>query len=195
MKKFLIKKSILDGSISIPTSKSQTMRAILFASLAKGKSKIKNFLSSPDTLAMIDGCKKFKAKIEIIGNEIHIEGVNQKIDLLDDQTLDVKNSGIALRFLSSIYALDDKPIKIIGDKSISTNRDQKPLLEALTYMGAKITSNNGYAPLSIKGPIKPKEITILGEDSQYISSLLIASSLLDKETIIKIGRASCRERV
>ena len=38
MNSYLIKKSVLKGEIVIPPSKSHSMRAILFASLAKGKS-------------------------------------------------------------------------------------------------------------------------------------------------------------
>ncbi|NGX49389.1 MAG: 3-phosphoshikimate 1-carboxyvinyltransferase [Candidatus Anoxychlamydiales bacterium] len=188
MKNFFVKKSSMSGEIIVPSSKSQTMRAILFASLSKGRSKIKNFLNSEDTLAFIEGCKKFKAKIEIKKNSLEILGTNRKILLKDNTTLDVKNSGIALRFLTSIYALSNKKTVITGDESIKTNRSMKPLIDSLSSLGVHIKSihNTDFAPLEIKGPIIPKNIKINGEDSQYVSSLLIALSLLNTKMQIEV---------
>ncbi|MBN2479476.1 MAG: 3-phosphoshikimate 1-carboxyvinyltransferase [Parachlamydiales bacterium] len=187
MKNFFVKKSKLSGEIEkVPTSKSQTMRAILFASLASGKSIIKNFLKSDDIFSMIEGCEKFKAKILIKRNNLMIEGVNKKIVFKKNESLNVKNSGIALRFLSSIYSRCDRNILITGDRSIQTNRSMKSLLTALKEMGAQITYKNfeGFAPFEIKGPIKSKSIEIEGEDSQFVSSMLIALSLFNEKSEI-----------
>ncbi|NGX33774.1 MAG: 3-phosphoshikimate 1-carboxyvinyltransferase [Candidatus Anoxychlamydiales bacterium] len=188
MKNFFVKKSKMIGEIIAPPSKSQTMRAILFASLSKGRSKIRNFLKTDDTLAFIEGCQKFKAKIEIKKNNLEIFGTNKKVILKDKDKLDVKNSGIALRFLTSIYALSDKKIIITGDESIKTNRSMKALIDALSTLKVDIKSitNTDFAPLMIKGPIIPKDIKISGEDSQYVSSMLIASSLLNTKMQIEV---------
>ena len=58
-----LKKTSISGSISIPSSKSQTIRAFLIATFAKGKSIIHNPLLSSDTIACIDACKMLGAKI------------------------------------------------------------------------------------------------------------------------------------
>lgn len=188
MKSYFIKKSLLRGEISLPPSKSQTIRAILFGSIANGKSKIKNFLKSDDVFAFIEGCLKFKAKIFIKKNNLEIIGVNKKIELKDNDKINIKNSGLALRFLSSIYALSDKSIQITGDNSICTNRPMKPLIESLSLLGANIKSLNlnNFAPLEIKGPIMPGSIRIDGQDSQHVSSLLIASALLKDKMEIDV---------
>ncbi|NGX27856.1 MAG: 3-phosphoshikimate 1-carboxyvinyltransferase [Candidatus Anoxychlamydiales bacterium] len=180
MKSYFVKKSTLKGEIVSPSSKSQTMRAILFASIASGQSKIKNFLKTDDILAFIDGCKKFGAKIKVKKNNLEILGTNKKIKLKKNVILDVKNSGIALRFLTAIYALGDKNILVTGDESICSMRSMKPLITSLNELGAKITSKKmqGFAPLDIKGPFKGGSIKIDAKDSQHISSLLIAASLL-----------------
>lgn len=189
MKNFFVKKSNMAGEVLVPSSKSQTMRAILFGSLSKGKSKIKNFLKTDDILAFIEGCKKFKAKIEIKKNNLEIIGTGRKVFLKKDDILDVKNSGIALRFLTSIYSLSDKKITITGDESIRTNRPIKPLIDALTSLNVDIRSvnKNNFAPIEIKGPaISKKIIKIDGSDSQYVSSILILSSLLNNQTEINV---------
>ncbi len=188
MKNFFVKKSTMKGEILVPPSKSQTMRSILFASISKGRSKIRNFLKTEDTLAFIEGCKKFKAKIEIKKNSLEIFGTNRKILLKNKDKLDVKNSGIALRFFTAIYALSDRKIMISGDKSIKTNRSVKPLIDVLSTLNVDVKSINdtGFAPLQIKGPMICKDIKINGEDSQYISSMLIAFSLLNKKIKIEV---------
>lgn len=188
MKNYFIKKSFLHGEISPPSSKSQSIRAILFASIASGKSKIKNFLKCEDVFAFIEGCSKFKAKILIKKNNLEIFGVNKKILLKENDKINVKNSGLALRFLTSIYALSDKSIFITGDNSICTNRPMKPLIESLSLLGAKIECKNlpFFAPFEIKGPILPGFIKLEGKDSQHVSSLLIASSLLKDKMEIEV---------
>lgn len=188
MKNYFVKKSNLQGEITLPSSKSQSIRAILFASIANGKSRIKNFLKSDDVFAFIEGCQKFKAKIFIKKNNLEITGVNKKILLKENDKINVKNSGLALRLLTSIYALSDKSIEITGDKSICTNRPMQALIESLSNLGAKIESKalKNFAPLIIKGPILPGSIKINGEDSQYVSSLLIASSLLKDKMQIEV---------
>ena len=188
MKNYFVKKSSLKGEITIPPSKSQTMRAILFASIAKGRSKIKNFLKSDDVFSFIEGCRKFKAKIFIKKNNLEIIGINKKILLKENEKVNVNNSGIALRFLTSIYALSNKKIILTGDKSILENRSMKPLIEALNFLKADVRSlkNNGFAPLEVKGPILSRKVKISGQDSQYVSSLLIASALLKDEMQIEV---------
>ncbi len=189
MKNYFIKKSKLSGEIVIPPSKSQTMRAILFASLAKGKSQINNFLKSPDILAMIEGCGKFKAKIVVKKNNLEIIGSNNKVQLYKkNNRLDVKNSGLALRFLTSIYSLGVSSVQITGDESICSNRSMHELICSLNKLGGDIKSikKEGFAPLNILGPIKSGKVKINGEDSQFVSSLLIALSFLDGKTYLEV---------
>jgi 3-phosphoshikimate 1-carboxyvinyltransferase len=192
MKNYFIKKSTLSGEISLPSSKSQTIRAILFASIASGKSKIKNFLKSDDIYAFIEGCSKFKAKIFIKKNNLEIIGTNKKILVKENDKVDIKNSGLALRLLTSIYALSDKSILITGDTSIRNNRSMKPLIESLNTLGASIKCKelNDFAPLEIKGPFFAGSIKINGNDSQHVSSLLIASSLLKNNMEIEVESPS-----
>ena len=186
---YFITKSFLEGEIIIPPSKSQTMRAILFGSLSNGNSIIKNFLSSKDTISFIEGCENFNAKIDVFENILNIQGTNQKINLKKNKILDVNNSGIALRFLTSIYSLGNEKIIIRGDSSIENNRSLKPLIETLEDLNVEFQffKKNNFAPLSIKGPIfKKNEISILGYDSQYVSSILIALSLFNDDFILKV---------
>jgi len=180
MNNYLVKKSVLKGEIIVPPSKSQTLRAILFASLGKGKSTIYHYLQSTDTKAMLQALKLLGATINIFSDRLEIIGLNGKINGADD-VINAGNSGIVLRFCSGLAALSKKPIVITGDHSIRHLRSMEPLLKSLKSLGVNAisTKDDGFAPVIIYGPIMSKKTTIQGEDSQGVSALIIASSFIE----------------
>lgn len=179
--------SKIKGEAIIPPSKSQTMRAIIFASLCDGTSQIDNFLTSPDTNKMIMACKRLGAKIKKKDRALYIEGVAGK-PKTPSQVINAGNSGLVLRFIAAASALTDGYSVITGDESIRTRRVMAPLLQAINEMnGLAISSQgNGHAPVVIKGKISPSTITVNGKDSQVISALVIAASFLPGKTTIHI---------
>lgn len=187
---FRVIPSKLKGEITIPPSKSQTLRAILFGSLASGTTTIHNALSSPDADAMILACRQLGAKIETAGDKILVTGTSGRIQA-PKEPIQAGNSGIVLRFISAVAALSSSPILITGDHSVQNNRPMQPLLEGLTQLGVSAHSakNNGFAPVSIQGPLQPGAATIIGEDSQPVSALLIASSFVSGPTTLHVKRA------
>ena len=185
MKNFQIKKSSLRGVIESSPSKSHTLRAILFASLASGKSTIRHYLLSPDAYAMIEACRQLGAVINITDELITIEGVAGKIKTPDD-VINAGNSGQVLRFVAAIVALNSDYVVFTGDYSIRHNRPMQPLIDGLKGLGAfcASTKNDGYAPIIIRGPIKAGTTELSGEDSQPVSALLMAASFLPSKTEI-----------
>ncbi len=177
---FVVKKAQLKGEITIPSSKSHTLRAVLFGSLGKGKTVIHHYLPSRDTQAMIDACRSFGAKVEVFPERLEIKGLAGKMTYTED-VIHAANSGIVLRFCSAIGALAKHPVVITGDDSIRHQRPMKPLLEALSQLGVSATSmrGDGYAPIIIQGPIQPGKAIIHGEDSQPVSAMLIASAFAE----------------
>lgn len=184
---YRVKRSELKGEITIPPSKSQTLRAILFAALATGKSVIHHYLHSPDTQAMIEACRLFGAKIHVSQARLDIEGIEGKIAFTED-VIDAGNSGIVLRFCSAIGALSSLPVVITGDHSIRHNRPMKTLLGGLSQLGVQAisTRGDGYAPVIVQGPIKPGVVAIDGSDSQNVSALLIAASFATGPVEIRV---------
>ena len=188
--KFKLANSFLSGTISAPPSKSHTLRAILFASLADGKSHIKSYLKSPDTTAMINACEKIGAKIKVFDNDIHIDGVSGKPCRPDD-VVDAGNSGQVLRFITAVLSILDGYSVITGDNSIRYNRPMGDLILGLQALGAECYSlkQDDFAPIIVKGPIAPGTAILNGKDSQPVSALLIAAAFLTGDTIIKIAAA------
>lgn len=187
MRHYMIKPSSLTGSVSVPTSKSNTMRAILLGALANGKSRIHQYLHAPDTDHMINACKLLGAHVVVNQETIEIEGVNGNIPHAED-VIQAGNSGIILRFMAAIAALSPSHVIITGDHSLRHQRPMRPMLDALTQLGVSAISSrgDGYAPLIIRGPLKGGKATISGEDSQPVSALLIASALAQGSTELTV---------
>lgn len=169
-RKTVIIPSKLAGSLSIPPSKSQTLRALLFASLSHGTCRIKNPLISPDTCSMIQALSCLGATIYRDSGELVVIGTAGKI-LNQDRTIDCGNSGLVLRLIGALSALSPAKTTLFGDASIQNNRPILPLTEALRELGATITY-----PLSIQGPLLRKKASLAGQDSQPVSGLLIAAA-------------------
>lgn len=184
---YRVKPSRLQGSITVPPSKSHTLRAILFASMAHGQSVIRNYLPSPDTQAMIQACEGLGAHIAVTPNEITIQGVNGK-PRTPANVIDAGNSGQVLRFVAAVAALTPEYTVITGDASIRTLRPVQPLLDGLTHLDvlAVSTQNNGSAPIIVKGPLQGGKTQLDGADSQPVSALLIAAAFAPFPTEITV---------
>lgn len=175
------------GTIKVPSSKSHTLRALLFAALADGESTIEGALDSPDTLAMAEGCRSLGASVDQSPNGILVKGISGEVIGAKD-VIQAGNSGIVLRFLSAVAALGRHPIVITGDASIRHQRPMCVLLDALNQLGVSAisTRSDGYAPVIIEGPFRGRETFLHGEDSQPVSALLIAGALAEEGIALRV---------
>ena len=94
--------SVCTGEIQIPPSKSMAHRAIMCASLAKGKSVISNIAYSDDILATIAGMRALGASITMEKDTVVIEGI-QSLPQTPLQ-VDCNESGSTLRFFIPLFA-------------------------------------------------------------------------------------------
>ncbi len=188
MTRFLIRPGAVHGTAAVPPSKSHTLRAILFAAMAKGNSVIRHFLHSPDATAMIDAMRLFGAGIQVSENELRVRGLSGKLASAEN-VIDSGNSGQVLRFVGALAGLSPAYTILTGDPSIRHNRPVKPLLEALTQLECLAASSrlDGYAPIIIKGPMKPGVAKLSGEDSQPVSGMLIATAFLQGKSTIEVS--------
>lgn len=184
----IVEKSKITGKIKIPGSKSHTIRALFLASLAKGTSQIYDPLLSNDADSAVKVCKSFGANINFTDNKYQIEGFGTN-PLTPDDIVDVGNSGTTMRFAVSTASLNPGCTVLTGDYQIR-RRPLGPLIESLNSLGANIfsTRNNGMAPVVVKGVLKGGNTSIDAITSQYLSSLLIHTPLLEKDSEISITR-------
>ena len=176
----------LRGTIQIPSSKSHTLRSLVFALMAQGKSRILHPLPSPDTFAMLSAIRSLGAKIDMDQEALIVEGTGGKLQPAED-IIQCGNSGQVLRFIGALAALSPSYTILTGDLSIRHQRPVLPLLEALTQLGALAVSSrlDGYAPIVVRGPLKGGKATLSGEDSQPVSGLLMLGAFVPLELEVK----------
>lgn len=139
----------LSGSIVIPPDKSISHRAVMFASLAKGKSVINNFSKGNDPISTLSLCRILGVNAEYKDDETLIVTSEGKLSR-PHQFLDCGNSGTTMRLMCGILAGQSFNSVLIGDDSL-LNRPMKRVIEPLSLMGAKLSSVNNCAPIHIFG--------------------------------------------
>ena len=179
-----VEKSTISGRIVCPSNKSYTHRAIFLASMADGKSMIKNILKSGDTNATVNACRNFGVEIKEIGNNLAVKSTGEL--KLQNNTIDAANSGTTIRIVTAISALLDDEIVLTGDSSLK-KRPMQPLLDALGSLGAKCNSSAGKPPITVSGRIKGGKVTISGNiSSQFISAMMIIAPKLENGILLNI---------
>jgi len=179
-----VEKSTISGRIVCPSNKSYTHRAIFLASMADGKSMIKNILKSGDTNATVNACRNFGVEIKEIGNNMAVKSTGEL--KLQNNTIDAANSGTTIRIVTAISALLDDEIVLTGDSSLK-KRPMQPLLDALGSLGAKCNSSAGKPPITVSGRIKGGKVTISGNiSSQFISAMMIIAPKLENGILLNI---------
>jgi len=179
-----IEKSKLNGTITCPSNKSYTHRAIFLAALSDGKSIVKKILRSNDISATISACRGFGVEVEEVEDKVTI---NNTIDsTVDSSMINAENSGTTIRIAIAIAALSGGNTTLTGDESLR-KRPMQPILDSLETMGVKTQSDDGKPPVHINGKIEGKEISIKGDiSSQFISALMIIAPRLPEGLTINV---------
>ena len=152
MKRIEQVKSPLRGEMTVPGDKSIGHRAVIFASVAHGQSRIVNLSGGEDNLRTVQAFKAMGVRIRSEANCLWIEGAGWDGLSQPVETLDCGNSGTAMRLLSGVVAGRRFASRLDGDASLR-QRPMQRVIDPLTVMGAKIDSRDGkgLAPLEIHG--------------------------------------------
>lgn len=184
--KISAQKTKLSGNITVPGSKSHTIRALILASMAEGTSHIANPLPSNDCLSTAAAIKQVGAKVDLTSKENTwiVEGAGKNLHLPEDK-IDVGNSGSLMYFLCPVLSTLSGECTFTGDESICT-RPVGHLIDALNQFGAKAeclpnpTGKPLCPPFKFCGPIDvSKELNTDGKLSQYISGFMMAATKLN----------------
>jgi len=191
--KITSRRSSLVGSILIPASKSHTIRAVAFATMADGISVLKNPLMSDDARSALAAARVMGAVVNE-DSDWTIEGISGRVEPAGSY-IDVGNSGTSLRIFTALSALFNQAVKFDGDDSIR-QRPMMPLLSALETLGVKIVeTTSGKCPFIVQGPIKGGSTRVNGISSQFLTALLIACPIAEGDTEIFVDNLNERPYV
>jgi 3-phosphoshikimate 1-carboxyvinyltransferase len=142
----------LRGEITVPGDKSIGHRAVIFASIAHGMSRIYNLSGGEDNRSTVGAFKNLGVRISENGGVLSVEGKGWEGLAAPEKIIDCGNSGTTMRLLSGVLAGRPFASTLDGDASLR-QRPMQRVIEPLGLMGARIESRGGKdcAPLEIHG--------------------------------------------
>ena len=174
-----------EGSVRLPGSKSISNRVLLLAALAAGETEVTGLLDADDTRVMRDalsalGVRFSGSKTVGVGGIFPVKQAN----------LSLGNAGTALRPLTAALALSGGEYRLAGVARMH-ERPIGDLVDALRAIGARIdyAGKEGFPPLFIHpAKINASLVKVRGDvSSQFVTALLMALPLLQKETTVEIA--------
>ena len=167
----------LRGTIRVPGDKSISHRALMFASLAVGKSTIRGLLEGEDVLATAAAMRAMGADIERSADGVWtVYGVGVGGLMQPATALDMGNSGTSTRLLMGLIASHAITATFVGDASLS-KRPMGRVSDPLSLMGAEFTASpGGTLPLMVRGicPAVPITYRLPVASAQVKSAVLLA---------------------
>lgn len=166
--------------IRVPGDKSLTQRALIFAALGDGESRLSGLLAGGDaasTAAALRLLGSGLAPLPLHGGELRVQGLG--LDGLSTPAvpLDLGNSGTGTRLLLGVLAGSDLTAEVSGDASLRS-RPMARVTEPLSRMGAHFDflSEPDRLPLRVTGrrPLSPLEWESPVSSAQVKSAILLA---------------------
>ncbi len=142
------------------------------ALLHRGKTTVHNYGSSDDDKAALEIIQQLGAVVNIIDDytlEINSQGVKPVAEIID-----CGESGLSARLFVPIAATTNSAITITGHGSL-LKRPMTAYAVVLPPAGVNIETTNGCVPITVQGPLQPRDIVLDGSlSSQFLSGLLFA---------------------
>ena len=166
----------LSGAVRVPGDKSISHRALMFAALAVGHTRIEGLLEGEDVLRTAAAMRALGARIERRDQIWHVDGVGLGGLAEPNDVLDMGNSGTAARLLAGILASHPIFSVMTGDASLR-RRPMRRVIDPLTACGAVFHAREGgRLPMAIVGArdAMPLDHRLQVASAQVKSALLLA---------------------
>jgi 3-phosphoshikimate 1-carboxyvinyltransferase len=181
--KAIVNQSEITGSISAPPSKSAMQRAVAASLLATGESHLTNISCCDDSLASVKIAEALGATVKMGKEDLFINGGFNPLHNI----LDCGEAGLAARLFTPLAALHNKEIIITGRSSL-LKRPVGMMESTLIELGATISTNNGFLPIHVKGPLKGGTASVEGSvSSQFLSGLLMALPVAVNNSVLYVN--------
>ena len=183
--KVTIYKSIINGSVRAPSSKSYTIRALMCAAMASGKSRIHFALNSDDTKASLNVLRRVGVRIDQEGESLLVNGGifhEAKCDLY------CSDSATTLRFMTSIASVIPGKTRLIAGPTL-VKRPIEPLIQVLRQIGVNCYLCENESTVVVEGgELKGGFVRLAGNvSSQFLSALLLVGPFAEKGIRINLS--------
>src|SRR5207302_9731252 len=177
----------LSGTVRVPGDKSISHRALMFGSLAVGRTEITGLLEGEDVLATAAALRAMGAGVERrASGQWVVDGVGVGGLAEPGDVIDLGNSGTAARLLLGILATHPFTTFMTGDASLRS-RPMGRVIKPLSRFGARFVSREGgRLPLAVTGAANPVSQTyrLPVPSAQVKSAVLLAGLNTPGETTV-----------
>lgn len=182
----------LRGTAAVPGDKSVSHRAVLFAAMADGTSRLRRVLDSADVRATIGAVEVLGARVVEDarcgdGLTLTVTGWGAAGPRPPHDPIDCANSGTTTRLLMGVLAgWSGRTFTLTGDASLS-GRPMRRVTEPLTRMGARLElSEGGTLPVTIHGAgLAPAEHDLVVASAQVKTAILLAGLRAAGRTLVR----------
>lgn len=177
----------LNGKLRVPGDKSISHRSIMFGSLAKGVTRVRDILRGEDVLSTMQVFRDLGVTIEDDGDVVTIHGVGFNGLKAPQNKLNMGNSGTSIRLISGVLAGQDFDVEMFGDDSLS-KRPMDRVTIPLRQMGVDVSgqTERDLPPLKMHGSkhLTPIHYQLPVASAQVKSALIFAALQADGESLI-----------
>ncbi len=163
----------------------------MIASLAEGKSTIRNYSTGADCHSTLGCVQALGIQVEEEGTTVTIHGQGLHGWRKPAGPLDAGNSGSTIRMMAGLLAAQNFSTTIFGDESLS-RRPMARIMKPLAEMGAKVegTALPGkeaqYPPLTIHGgALKAIDYTLPVASAQVKTCVLFGGLFAEGQTVVR----------
>jgi 3-phosphoshikimate 1-carboxyvinyltransferase len=176
----------LRGTLDVPGDKSVSHRAVLFAAMAEGTSRLTGVLDSADVVSTISVVRALGARVQGEPPTLMVTGWGARGPAEPATPLDCGNSGTTARLLMGALAgWPSRSFVLTGDSSLSS-RPMRRVLDPLSEMGAHAESATGTLPVTILGAeLHGIDYTLPVASAQVKSAILLAGLRASGETVVR----------
>lgn len=184
--------SKISGELNLPGDKSISHRAVIFSSMARGKSVLTNLSNSADVKSTLGCFRRLGIEIKNEFEKVIISGKGIDGFTKPASFLDAGNSGTTARLISGILIHQKFDSILIGDESLS-QRPMKRIITPLSKMGGRIKASDNFTlPLKYfpSNSLTPIEYELPIASAQVKSAVLISGLHFANSTKVIENNAS-----
>lgn len=205
MKKMVYgERQFVDGTVSMPSSKSFAQRAIIAAALAEGTSVLRGYSPCGDNESAISVARALGAEVTVgisykdgktvkDASALTIKGIGAGRKSLALTELHTGESGLLTRMMIPVISMiGPGKVHVTGEKTL-TSRPLKGAGEIMDAFGVSLVpdtvreSGEVFVPLTVEGHVHAGKVEISGAGgSQIVSGLLMALPFAEEDTVIHL---------
>lgn len=180
----------LTGDITVPGDKSLSHRAVMFASLAEGESRIADWLPAGDCRATVEAMRALGVQIDVLSPgetsaELVIRGVGLQGLKSPAAPINCHGSGTTMRLLAGIVAGASLDVTLDGHEGLR-RRPMQRVARPLRLMGADVQTRDGRPPMRIRGGrLSGIDYEMPIASGQVKSAILLAGLFAKGQTVVR----------